>query len=587
MEKENIKFGQIFDWYVMKKLMQYVKRYRNRFILLVLLTISASILGPVKPYLIQHAVDNYIAMGDFFGLYSIIMALLGVLILESLTLYASTFLSGWLGQYIIRDLRLHLYQHILSLRLKYYDNTPIGRLVTRVISDLETLSDVFSQGIAALLGDLIKIIFILGIMFYTNWKLTLMSLSTFPLLILSTYVFKEKVKRSFNEVRNAVSNLNTFVQEHISGMNIVQIFNAENRELKKFKEINKEHRKANIKSVLYYSVYFPVAEVIQAAGIGLLVWFGAREVLDDEVTIGVLIAFIIYISMFFMPIRNIADRFNILQMGIVSASRVFSILNNKEQIPNKGHTIPKNIKGEVLFENVVFSYKKGFPVLKNISFDVPQGKMVALVGATGAGKSSIISLLNRFYDIDEGHIKIDGIDIKEYDLPSLRAEIGVVLQDVFLFYDTIYNNITLGNPNISHEKVVEAAKLIGAIKFIEKLPGGFNYNVKERGATLSVGQRQMISFVRAMVYDPRIIVLDEATSSVDTETEKLIQKAINQLMKNRTAIVIAHRLSTIQKADKIIVMDKGKIKEKGTHQELLKMDGYYSQLYQMQYREIV
>jgi ATP-binding cassette subfamily B protein len=517
------------------------------------------------------------------------MALLvGLLIIQAVVQYGHTYLSGWIGQYIVRDIRLKLYRHLLGLRLKFFDKTPIGRLVTRNVSDVEQLSDVFSQGLAAMIGDALQILVILGMMFAMSWKLTLVSLATLPLLFLSTYIFKEKVKVAFNEVRNAVSNLNSFVQEHVSGMSIVQIFTAEKREYEAFEEINKEHKKANIRSVLYYSIYFPVAEVIQATGIGLLVWYGSKGVINEietGISLGMLVAFILYIQMFFRPIRLIADRFNTLQMGIVSSSRILNLLDNKEHIPNNGDLQPEKIEGDIKFKNVDFAYNEDETVLRDISFEVKEGETVALVGATGAGKSSVINLLSRFYDIQSGSITINEEDIKNYDLDYLRRNIGVVLQDVFLFSDTIEYNITLGNPDITQEQLQHAAEIVGAKKFIEKLPGGFQYNVMERGATLSVGQRQLISFVRALVYDPKIIVLDEATSSVDTETEELIQSAIEKMMKGRTSIVIAHRLSTIQSADKIIVLDKGEIKETGTHNELLEKDGFYAQLHAMQYKE--
>jgi len=424
------------------------------------------------------------------------------------------------------------------------------------------------------------------VMFYVDWKLTLVSLCTLPLLLISTYVFKEKIKVAFNEVRNAVSNLNSFLQEHITGMNIVQIFNREQREYEKFKDINREHRKAHVKSVLYYSIYFPVAEIIQAIGIGLVVWYGATGVFDLEIKVGVLISFIMYLQLFFRPIRMIADRYNTLQMGVVSSSRIFKLLESDEQIPNEGNLKPEKLKGNIKLENVWFAYIDEEWVLKNINFEVKHGETVALVGATGAGKSSIINLINRFYEINSGSIKIDDTDIRDFELGALRRHIGVVLQDVFLFSETIFYNITLGNPNISREEVMKAAKLVGAKKFIERLPGGLDYNVMERGATLSVGQRQLISFVRAMVYNPEIIILDEATSSVDTETEEMIQKAITKMMKGRTSIVIAHRLSTIQKADKIIVMHHGEIKEMGTHEALIELGGYYAQLHQMQLKSM-
>jgi ATP-binding cassette subfamily B protein len=586
MNKEE-KSGRIFDMAVLKRLFTFMRPYRTQFFLLIFLIILLAALVPATPLLIQHTIDNYIMEADYQGLAVMVCIMVGLLLVQSLVQYYNTYLSGWLGQNIIRDIRIALFRHLLELRLKFYDNTPIGRLVTRTISDIETLSDVFSEGLAAIAGDILQIIVILAVMFSIDWQLTLVSLAMLPLLLISTYIFKEKIKASFNEVRTAVANLNSFVQEHITGMSIVQIFNSEETEFKKFNEINREHKRANLKSVLYYSVYFPVAEVISAACTGLLVWYGARGVLREDITLGTLTAFIIFISMFFRPIRMIADRFNTLQLGIVSTDRILKLLDSKEYIANNGTYQPQDMKGEVSFKNVWFAYNAEEYVLKNISFDVKAGETIALVGATGAGKSSIINLLSRFYDINKGHIYVDERDLQEYEINALRSKIGVVLQDVFLFSDTIMQNITLGDPNITREKVIEAAELVGARKFIERLPGGFDYNVMERGATLSVGQRQLISFVRAMVYDPKIIVLDEATSSVDTETEELIQQAIEKMMKDRTSIVIAHRLSTIQKASKIIVMDKGEIKEQGTHEELLQHEGFYAQLYRMQYKEVV
>ena len=587
MEEQETLSGNIIDFKIIKRLLEFAQPYRSKFYFLVFLTFSGAILAPLRPYLIQVAIDRDVANNDNVGLLNMILLLLALLVIQGILQYLSTYLSGWLGQTIIKDIRIKLYQHLLKLRLKFFDNTPIGKLVTRNISDIETLSNVFSEGLAAMMGDLLQLVFILGFMFYIDWKLTLVCLSTLPLLMLSTYIFKEKIKFAFNQVRNAVANLNSFVQEHITGMSIVQIFNSENSEFEKFKHINETHRKAHIKSVMYYSIYYPVAEVIGAIGVALLVWYGATEVIMEQIQFGVLVSFILYLQMFFRPIRMIADRFNTLQLGIVSSSRILKLLDNMEHIPDQGNFKPQSIDGHVEFKNVWFAYNYDDYVLKNISFEVKAGDTVALVGATGAGKSSVINLLSRFYDIDKGEILIDGKNVKEYDLNSLRQKIGVVLQDVFLFSDTIANNITLGNPDIDHDKILHAAELVRARKFIERLPGRFEYNVMERGATLSMGQRQLISFVRAMVYDPRIIVLDEATSSVDTETEQLIQQAIEKMMKGRTSIVIAHRLSTIQRANKILVLDHGEIKEVGAHEELLELNGYYTQLHKMQYKEVV
>ncbi|MCL6261209.1 ABC transporter ATP-binding protein/permease [Aquiflexum sp. TKW24L] len=586
LEKENIKSGDIIDAQVLKKLYQFVKPYQARFYFLVFLTIAMALLAPTRPYFIQIAIDDHVAVGDSDGLLNVIYLLIVLLLLQSLVQFAHTYLSGWIGQVIIKDIRIKLYRHLLKMRLKFFDNTPIGRLVTRNVSDVETLADVFSEGLAAIIGDLLQLITILAVMFYVDWKLTLVSLSTLPLLIISTYIFKEKIKVAFNDVRNAVSNLNSFLQEHITGMNIVQIFNREKREYEKFKDINREHRVAHVKSVLYYSIYYPVAEIIQAIGTGIVVWYGATGVFDMEIQIGILISFIMYLQLFFRPIRMIADRFNTLQMGVVSSSRILKLLESEDQIPNQGKHKPDKIEGNIKLENVWFAYNEEEWVLKNINFEVKHGETIAMVGATGAGKSSVINLINRFYDINKGQITLDGTDIKDYELGTLRKHIGVVLQDVFLFSDTIMNNITLGNPEITREEVMKAAKLVGAKKFIERLPGGLDYNVMERGATLSVGQRQLISFVRAIVYNPEIIILDEATSSVDTETEEMIQKAISKMMKGRTSIVIAHRLSTIQKADKIMVLHQGEIKETGNHESLLELGGYYSKLHQMQLKSM-
>jgi ATP-binding cassette subfamily B protein len=590
MEKEQVSSGNIIDFKVVNRIMKFVTPYKGKFYALIFLTFFVGVLSPIRPMLIQWTLDNDVPAGDYNGMVWMMLILVGLLIVQSIGQYAHTYLSGWMGQQVIRDIRTKLYQHLISLRLRFFDKTPIGRLVTRSISDVETLADVFSEGLAAMVSDLLQLIFILAFMFYEDWRLALLSLATLPLLLISTYIFKEKIKVAFNDVRNAVANLNTFVQEHITGMNVVQIFGSEKREFAKFKEINEDHKQANLRSVLYYSIYFPVAEIIAAAGIGLLVWYGAKGVINVEatgLTVGKLIAFIMYIQMFFRPIRMIADRYNTLQMGIVSSSRIINLLDSTEDVQTNGSYKPSPITGEVKFENVWFAYNEEQYVLKNINLNIKAGETIAMVGATGAGKSSVINLLSRFYEVNKGSIKVDGVDIREYDLGILRKNIGIVLQDVFLFSDSILTNITLGNPDVTEEMVWHAADLVGARKFIERLPGQLSYNVMERGATLSVGQRQLISFIRAMVYEPKILVLDEATSSVDSETEEMIQNAIEKMMKGRTSIVIAHRLSTIQKADKIMVLDHGEIKESGRHDELLQHDGFYSQLYRMQYKEFV
>ncbi len=590
MEKEKASSGNIIDFKVLMRIMQFVRPYKGRFYFVIVLTFLLGILTPIRPLLIQYTLDSDVQFGNYWGMVNIMLIILGLLVVQSAVQYAHTYISGRIAQFVIRDIRIQLYQHLISLRLRFFDKTPIGRLVTRTISDVETLADVFSEGLAAMASDLLQIIFILAFMFYIDWRLTLVSLSTIPFMLLATYVFKEKIKVAFNDVRNAVSNLNSFVQEHITGMNIIQIFGSEKKEFDKFKEINKEHRDAHLRSVLYYSVYFPVAEIIAAMGTGLLVWYGAKGVINVEatgITVGKLVSFIMFIQLFFRPIRMIADRYNTLQMGIVGSSRIINLLDDKTDVMPNGTKSPTEIKGEVKFNHVWFAYNEPEYVLKDINLEIKPGETIALVGATGAGKSSIINLLNRFYEINRGSIEVDGIDIKEFDIRSLRQNIGVVLQDVFLFSDTIRNNITLGNADVTDEMILHAADLVGARRFIERLPGGLEYNVMERGATLSVGQRQLLSFIRAMVYDPKILVLDEATSSVDTETEEMIQNAIAKMMTNRTSIAIAHRLSTIQKADKIIVLDKGEIKESGTHEELISHNGFYAQLHKMQYKEVV
>lgn len=600
LEKSTPK-GEIFDWKILKRIFVFVKPYQGYFYFIIFLTVLLGVIAPIRPYLIKLTVDDYILESNWEGLNLMLVLLIASAIVQVGVEFVHSYLSGWLGQNVVRDIRMKVYNHLMGMKLSFYDKTPIGRLVTRTISDIETLSNIFTQGIANILGDILQLIFILAAMLYLDWKLTLVTLSVLPFLLIGTYIFKEKVKSSFNDVRTAVSNLNSFVQEHVTGMAIVQIFNSEKREYKKFEAINKEHRKANIKTVLYYSLYFPLAEIVGAAGTGLVVWYGASSVLGERIELGTLIAFILFLSMFFRPIRMIADRFNTLQLGIVSSDRILKLLDDESTIQHEGTYFAKHLKGNIRFEEVWFAYNmdttkekhlengsieietKPEWVLKDISFEVKQGQTIAMVGATGAGKSSIINLLNKFYEIQKGDIFIDDRNLEDYDLNSLRRHIGVVLQDVFLFSGSIIDNITLRNPDISLESVKEAAELVGAKEFIEKLPNGFYYNVQERGSTLSVGQRQLISFVRAMVYNPQILILDEATSSVDSETEELIQNAIDRMMEGRTAIVIAHRLATIQKADKIMVLDKGEIKESGSHEELLKLGGYYNTLYEMQF----
>lgn len=514
------------------------------------------------------------------------LALVGLLVIEALLQFADSYFSSWVGQSVVKDIRTNLFGHISKLRLKYFDNTPIGTLVTRVVSDIETIGDIFSEGLIVIIGDLLKLVVIIVVMFITNVKLTLISLSTIPVLLVATYIFKNAIKAAFQDVRTQVARLNTFVQEHITGMSIVQVFNREEVEFKKFKEINAMHRDANIRSVWHYSVFFPVVEILSSVSMGLLVWWGSKGVLKGTSTLGELIAFIMYINMLFRPMRMLADRFNTLQMGMVSSERVFKVFDTRTFIDDKGLHGANNINGEVEFKDVWFSYETEAEknwVLKGVSFKALKGETIALVGATGAGKTSVISLLNRFYEYNKGSICIDGLNIRDFKLSSLRNNIGLVQQDVFLFSDTIANNISLYNTSITHDQIVDAAKAVGAHDFIIQLPGAYNFNVMERGAMLSVGQRQLIAFIRAYVFNPKILVLDEATSSVDTESEHLIQKATDKLIANRTSIIIAHRLATIQKANRILVFDHGQIIESGTHTQLLQLNGQYKKLHDLQF----
>ena len=577
--------GKTFDFQIIKRLYGFIQPYRFRFWFLVFLILCMAGISPVVPLLIRYTLDNYLGLTFASDLVRMLGWMLGALLLQTGLQFSTSYLAGYLGQTVIRDIRIQLYEKIVNLRLAFFDATPIGRLVTRTVSDIETLNDVFSEGLASIAGDLLQLFLILGVMFYADWRLTLIIIATVPFMVFSTYVFKEYIKKSFNEVRTAVANLNSFVQEHISGMLIVQMFHAEKQELAKFNRINEEHRDANIRGILAYSVFFPVADVIAAIGTGLVVWAASTYIVKEEMGVGTLTAFIMFINLFYRPIRMLADRFNTLQMGIVSTERILTLLDSTDYIQNNGTIQADHIEGKIEFSDVTFAYQEPEWVVKNVSFTVEAGKTCAIVGATGAGKSSIIGLLGRLYDCQSGEINIDGVPLTSYEIGSLRKNIAVVLQDVFLFSSSIAYNIHLGDEFITKEKMVEAAKAVGVHDFILSLPGGYDYEVKERGATLSVGQRQLISFVRALVHNPKIIVLDEATSSVDSETEVLIQQAISTLMKGRTAVVIAHRLSTIRNSDQILVMDKGEIKERGTQDELLALDGLYAQLYHLQFRK--
>ncbi|MBK7478156.1 MAG: ABC transporter ATP-binding protein [Haliscomenobacter sp.] len=564
--------------------MAQAKPYPSSFWLSAVLAVVLAPLATLRPYLIQIMVDDHIFNYDLPGLGRMALWFIAALVLHAVLQYIFIYQTNWLGQVVVRDLRVWVFRHITSLRLSYFDRTPIGNSTTRTINDLETINTVFSQGVITMLADVLTLIVVLGIMFYTSWKLTLICMLVLPFLVLASYIFKEKVKISFQKVRTQVARMNAFLQERITGMRIVQIFHAENQEAGKFRLINREYTQANLDSVLYYAVFYPVVDIISAASLGLMVWWGARGVISEEVTLGALVAFPIYLNMLFNPIRMLADKFNTLQMGLVAADRVFNLLDQRDQIENSGTIKPDRLRGEVAFDRVSFAYNGKDYVLRDVSFSVAAGETLAIVGATGSGKSTTIGLLNRFYDYQEGSIRVDGVDIRSYDLYAYRRRIALVLQDVFLFSGTVLENITLRDPSISRETVVSAARMIGAHAFIERLPGGYDYQVMERGATLSMGQRQLISFVRALVFDPDILILDEATSSIDPETESVIQFAIETLIAKRTSIIIAHRLSTIRHAGKILLMHLGEVKEYGAEEELLKIEGgYYKQLHEMQY----
>ncbi|MBZ9731249.1 ABC transporter ATP-binding protein/permease [Salegentibacter sp. JZCK2] len=579
------KSGNAFDFNLFKRLLKYTNPYKATFYFVAVAAILLSFFAVLRPYLLKVTVDDAITPQNYDNLVFYVGLMAGVLLLEVIFQFLFVYFANWLGQEVVRDLRVNLFKHMLGFKMTYFDKSAVGRLVTRAVSDIETIASIFSQGLFMIISDILKMLVVIGFMFYQSWQLTLLVLTVLPLIMYATRVFQKKMKIAFEEVRTQVADLNTFVQERITGMKIVQLFTREKAEYNNFKEINSKHRDAWVKTVWYNSIFFPIAEMATSITIGLIVWYGGlRAVADDGITLGVIIAFIELSQLLFRPLRQIADKFNTLQMGMVAANRVFGILDTESSISNEGKIEVKDLKGEIEFKDVHFSYTDDEEVLKGVSFKANPGETIAIVGATGAGKSTVINLLNRFYEINSGQILVDGIDIKDIRLESLRSEIAVVLQNVFLFADTILSNINLNDPDITEEEVVNAAKQIGIHEFISTLPNSYHYNVKERGAMLSSGQRQLISFLRAYMSNPSILVLDEATSSVDTYSEILIQEATDKITKGRTSIVIAHRLATIKKADKIMVMDAGKIVEIGTHTELLqKKDGYYKNLYEVQF----
>lgn len=570
---------KFFDVLLLKRVLQFSRPYRSKFIWSIALSLLLAAFTPIRPLLIQRTVGQYIAGKNFDWLIYITIIQIGFLLIETAFRFYFSYITSWLGQAVVKDMRVRIFGKVLHLNLRQFDHTPVGTLTTRTIDDIERINDIFADGLIPIIADLLSILCVLGVMFYTDWKLTFICLIPFPVIIVATYFFKESVNRSFHRVRNSVAQLNAFVQEHITGMYIVQAFAAEKKEFEKFRNINKEHRNANIHAIFAYSVFFPIVEIVLALAMGLVV--------INSTNPAVITAFILYLNLIFRPLRVIADKFNVLQMGMIASERVFKVLDNDDFINDNGNFAPEKVQGKVAFEQVSFGYNEKKQVLKNVSFTVHPGQTIAIVGHTGSGKTTIISLLNRLYEVSQGVIKIDEVPIGQWKLDTLRKNIGVVLQDVFLFSGSVMDNITLRNPQISREKVIEAAKLIGLHDFIMRLPGGYDYNVMERGATLSVGQRQLLSFIRALLYQPAVLVLDEATSSVDTESEQMIENAINTLVAGRTSIVIAHRLSTIQRADQIIVLDKGEIIEIGTHKVLLQQQGFYRKLYEMQFEKKV
>jgi ATP-binding cassette, subfamily B, multidrug efflux pump len=579
---EHKKRKKLLDFTILRRVFAFTRPYKKKLYISIFLSVVLAVISPLRPYLIQYTVNHFIKDRDTYWLILITVIQIGMLLAETGLRFYFGFLTSWLGQTVVRDMRITVYKKILGYNLSQFDQTPIGTLTTRTINDIESVNDIFSDGLIPIISDLLSIISILLFMFFVDWRLTLISLAPFPVLIIATYLFKESVNKSFINVRNAVAALNAFVQEHITGMSVVQAFAVEDKEFRKFKEINKQHRNANIRAILAYSVFFPVVEIVLAFSTGLLVWWGANNAFNA----GVIISFIMYLNLLFRPLRVIADKFNVLQMGTIASERIFKVLDNQDVTPENHNGINSGqVMGDVEFKNVWFAYRDEEYVLKNISFDIEAGHTLAIVGHTGSGKTSVISLLNRLYHINKGEIQIDNKNIEAYDILFLRSRIAVVLQDVFLFSGSVYDNVTLRNSSIEKGQVIEAAKMIGVHDFIMQLPGGYDYNVMERGATLSLGQRQLLSFIRALLYNPSILILDEATSSIDSESEILIQHAIDKLIMGRTSIVIAHRLSTIRKADKIIVLDRGEIKETGTHQELLRHQGHYYKLHKLQFEE--
>ena len=576
--------GKAFDIKIFLRLMSYAKRYKLRFFIAAISTITLAFVSAVNPYIVGETVNDFVNNRDIEKLIYYIQILLTIVFAEVLLQFLFIYYANWVGQHIIRDIRAKVFRNIQRFKMSYFDTTSVGRLVTRVVSDIETIANFFTQGVFMIVSDILKMLVVILAMFAMNWRLALVALSVLPILVYATKVFQVAIKATFQDVRNEIANLNGFVQERVTGMKILQLFTRETIEYQNFKEINNKHKKAHVKTVWYYSIFFPIAEIVSSIAIGLIVWYGGHQILDGFTTLGGVIAFIKMSQMLFRPLRQIADKFNQLQMGIVSGERVFKVIDTESFIKKEGSIDASTIQGDLDFKQVRFSYIKGEEVLKGISLQVKKGQTVAIVGATGAGKSTIINLINRFYELDSGVISVDAIPVEDYELSSLRNQIAIVLQDVFLFSDSIFNNITLKNPQISLEEVKEASKKIGIHNFIMSLPGGYHYNVKERGVMLSSGQRQLIAFLRAYVSSPRILILDEATSSVDSHAEQMIQFATDTITKGRTSIVIAHRLATIKKADKIIVMDKGVIVAEGTHKELLKKkDGYYKNLYDKQF----